>query len=208
MENLSDSYFSNPLMEIGLAISYMLMYFNHVSNFFFYCFLGPNFRKEVRKLVPSYLYRSNRVWPYQQPSHHHQQLSSKCHTTINHKNHHHVQVSNSAVIKYKQRELVSNLNLTTSHMSGAGKRALNSQHHKPSSLMRNKLERIRKNSIKYHVFFANNHNTLIPGQLLQPIPSTSNSVTLTNTTVNTTNNPTAATIVYDDDHDAGHRTIL
>lgn len=53
MENLiSEADFLNPKLEIALAISYMLMYLNHVINFFFYCSLGLNFRREVKRLFP------------------------------------------------------------------------------------------------------------------------------------------------------------
>jgi hypothetical protein len=67
MENFSNSVFisniSNPIMELFLSIANALMYSNHVINFFFYCSLGPNFRKEVRKLLPRFLFRNNRVEP-------------------------------------------------------------------------------------------------------------------------------------------------
>lgn len=62
MENLiSRTDFINPKLEIALAVSYMFMYSNHVINFFFYCSLGPNFRREVKKLFP-YLFR-NKINP-------------------------------------------------------------------------------------------------------------------------------------------------
>lgn len=37
------------------ALAYMLMYLNHVFNFFFYCLLGPKFRNEVKKLIPCFV---------------------------------------------------------------------------------------------------------------------------------------------------------
>ncbi len=33
------------------ALAYMLMYMNHIINFFFYCLLGPKFRREVKQIV-------------------------------------------------------------------------------------------------------------------------------------------------------------
>jgi hypothetical protein len=63
MEHLNDrEYEARPYMELGLAIASMLMYFNHVVNFFFYCSLGLNFRKEVRKLLPHF-FSHGRVSP-------------------------------------------------------------------------------------------------------------------------------------------------
>ena len=64
MENVSDAYYVHPTMHLLLALAYMLMYLNHVINFFFYCSLGPTFRKEVRKLVPKFwLMRTGKVNP-------------------------------------------------------------------------------------------------------------------------------------------------
>ncbi|RNA19568.1 FMRFamide receptor-like [Brachionus plicatilis] len=61
-ENLiSRAGWRNPRLEVALAISYMLMYSNHVINFFFYFSLGPNFRREVKKLFP-FLF-SNKIDP-------------------------------------------------------------------------------------------------------------------------------------------------
>lgn len=39
------------------------MYSNHVINFFFYCALGPSFRKEVKRLFPRFLCLNNKVDP-------------------------------------------------------------------------------------------------------------------------------------------------
>jgi hypothetical protein len=57
MENLDVSLYLayRPQYEIGLSLAYMCMYANHVINFFFYCYIGPNFRNEARKLFPSVL---------------------------------------------------------------------------------------------------------------------------------------------------------
>ena len=62
MENLiSQTDLLNPKLEIALAISYMFMYLNHVINFFFYCSLGPNFRREVKRLFP--IFFRNKIDP-------------------------------------------------------------------------------------------------------------------------------------------------
>ncbi|CAF0795434.1 unnamed protein product [Brachionus calyciflorus] len=65
MENLiSEKKFeSSPGLELALALSYMLMYSNHVINFFFYCSLGPSFRKEVKKLFPFLFFVNNKIDP-------------------------------------------------------------------------------------------------------------------------------------------------
>jgi hypothetical protein len=65
MENLDDEHFKNPILEVALALSYMLMYLNHVINFFFYCAFGPNFRKEVKKLFPCIFPTANKIDPLQ-----------------------------------------------------------------------------------------------------------------------------------------------
>lgn len=45
--NTSETYW-----KVSKALTYMLMYLNHIINFFFYCLLGPGFRKEVIRLIP------------------------------------------------------------------------------------------------------------------------------------------------------------
>lgn len=45
--NTSETYW-----KVSKALTYMLMYLNHIINFFFYCLLGPGFRKEVKSLIP------------------------------------------------------------------------------------------------------------------------------------------------------------
>jgi hypothetical protein len=65
MENLDDEHFRNPVLEVALALSYALMYLNHVINFFFYCAFGPKFRKEVKKLFPCLFPQANKIDPLQ-----------------------------------------------------------------------------------------------------------------------------------------------
>ena len=64
MEHIDERYFRQPFWEILLALAYMLMYFNHVVNFFFYCAFGPKFRNEVKKLFPPFICKNNRVKPF------------------------------------------------------------------------------------------------------------------------------------------------
>ena len=49
--------------QVVAAMSYMLMYLNHVINFFFYCLLGPKFRNQVRRLIPFWHMEKNSVLP-------------------------------------------------------------------------------------------------------------------------------------------------
>nr|QVK45807.1 G protein-coupled receptor [Proales similis] len=44
---IEKNYEETTNWEVALALSYMLMYANHVINFFLYCSLGPRFRKEL-----------------------------------------------------------------------------------------------------------------------------------------------------------------
>jgi len=44
--------FEEGFWSVAKALAYMLMYMNHVINFFFYCLLGPKFRNEVKKMRP------------------------------------------------------------------------------------------------------------------------------------------------------------
>jgi len=44
--------FDEDFWAVTKALTYMLMYLNHVINFFSYCLLGPKFRNEVKKLRP------------------------------------------------------------------------------------------------------------------------------------------------------------
>jgi hypothetical protein len=44
-------YTNNPNWDIIVACAYMMMHFNHMINFFFYCFMGPKFRNEIKKLL-------------------------------------------------------------------------------------------------------------------------------------------------------------
>lgn len=57
LENLDERVFQKPGASLILSIAYALMYSNHVINFFFYCSIGPNFRKEVKRLM----FRGSRV---------------------------------------------------------------------------------------------------------------------------------------------------
>ena len=63
IEQLNDLYPHDYNWDIILACSYMLMYLNHVINFFFYCLTGPKFRNEVKKLFPRFLFKNNNVNP-------------------------------------------------------------------------------------------------------------------------------------------------
>lgn len=58
------NYFNTISYSYFIAISYMLMYANHVINFFFYCALGPKFRNEVKNLLPCRWLRRNKIVPY------------------------------------------------------------------------------------------------------------------------------------------------
>jgi hypothetical protein len=49
--------------KIITSLGYMLMYLNHVINFFFYCLLGPKFRNEVKRLIPFLNSNANKVHP-------------------------------------------------------------------------------------------------------------------------------------------------
>ena len=160
MENINDSYFDNPNMEIALACSYMLMYLNHVINFFFYCSLGPNFRKEVKKILPKFLFKNNRISPLK---------ISRCNTA---------HLASSAKINNKytlanRRELISYLNLNNN---------LNN-HSKFNHLMKDRFEKqnnnhitnashnltntknythdleMKKDSSQYSMFYTNNTTT-------------------------------------------------
>lgn len=66
IENL-ESYrivdFSSDFWLTLKALAYMLMYLNHVINFFFYCLLGPKFRNEVKKLIPFFKEKKSPVHP-------------------------------------------------------------------------------------------------------------------------------------------------
>lgn len=50
LDNFNENFQKNPNRKLLNAISEMFMYSNHVVNFFFYFFIGPNFRKEIAKL--------------------------------------------------------------------------------------------------------------------------------------------------------------
>jgi hypothetical protein len=65
MENLDHlgSFNEQKFWKVGMALSYMMMYSNHVINFFFYCLLGPKFRSEVKKLIPFCFRKKNKVHP-------------------------------------------------------------------------------------------------------------------------------------------------
>jgi hypothetical protein len=63
IEQLNDLYPHDYNWDVILACSYMLMYLNHVINFFFYCLTGPKFRNEVIKLFPRFLFKNNNVNP-------------------------------------------------------------------------------------------------------------------------------------------------
>jgi hypothetical protein len=50
LNNFNEKFQKIPNRKLLNAISEMFMYSNHVVNFFFYFFIGPNFRKEIAKL--------------------------------------------------------------------------------------------------------------------------------------------------------------
>jgi hypothetical protein len=50
LDNFNQKFQKIPSKKLLNAIGEMFMYLNHVVNFFFYFFIGPNFRKEIAKL--------------------------------------------------------------------------------------------------------------------------------------------------------------
>jgi hypothetical protein len=179
MENLSDAMFENPLMEIALALAYMLMYLNHVVNFFFYCSLGPNFRKEVRRLLPRFI--SNRVSPQRLGRYKTVLLASSSRVPNFHLHRHHRQDD--------RREPASYLNVTTAKTYLSKNNGvlpiddvvnLNESVLCSPSEMRPRFEAFKKNSMKKHTVSFTNHTT-----------STSNSTASTTATTNISSNNSA-----------------
>ena len=63
IETFSNFQSDSFVWEIFTAVSYLLMYLNHVINFFFYCLLGPKFRREVRNLFPFLRIDATKIYP-------------------------------------------------------------------------------------------------------------------------------------------------